>query len=276
MTSLLPPDNDQAYCIVSALEAGHFNLPMKMIIDNAAPGYIVPVPSLSFLLRHSKNDKKLIFDLGIRKDLENYPPVVQKLIQGSNATVPQDVVESLVNGGLSPTDIDTVCISHCHWDHVGNPKQFPNIEFIVGAAADSLFRPGYPEDPNSEFPSDLLPAERTRFIELSDQPSLDAAGHLPGHIVLVVRTSADGGWILLGGDSAHHWNLITGESKIADGLPIFGGGCAHMDRKAAELNILRIREFLKLPRTRVILAHDEPWYKDNKDTSFWPAQIKSE
>jgi glyoxylase-like metal-dependent hydrolase (beta-lactamase superfamily II) len=105
---------------------------------------------------------------------------------------------------------------------------------------------------------------------------VDAAGHLPGHVTLVVRTSADGGWILLGGDSAHHWNLITGESNIADGLPLFGGGCAHTDKKAAELNIQRIREFLKLPRTRVILAHDEPWYKANKDTSFWPAQIKSE
>ncbi|KAF9077627.1 beta-lactamase-like protein [Rhodocollybia butyracea] len=294
MTSLPSPSNDQAYCVVSALEAGHLNFPMEMFIDNAVPGYAALVPSLSFLLRHSKTDKKFIFDLGVRKDFENYPPAVQKLGEVFSPAVPQDVAESVIKGGLSPSDVDTVCISHCHWDHVGNPKHFPNSEFIVGAAADSLFRPGYPEDPNSGFSSDLLPAGRTRFVELSDQPPLgpfphafdfygdgsvyivDAAGHLLGHVVLVVRTSADGGWILLGGDSAHHWNLITGESKIADGLPVFGGGCVHMDKKAAELTIQRIREFSELPRTRVILAHDEPWYKANKDTSFWPAQIRSD
>ncbi|KAF9077626.1 Metallo-hydrolase/oxidoreductase, partial [Rhodocollybia butyracea] len=328
MTCLPSPSNDQAYCVVSALEAGHINFPVDMFIDNAAPGYAILVPSLSFLLRHSKTDKKFIFDLGIRKDFENYPPAVRQLGQLFSPTASakpgpkhlrervlavehsevlwvaltaltalersRDVAESVIKGGLSPSDIDTVCISHCHWDHVGNPKQFPNSEFIVGAASDSLFHPGYPEDPNSMFASDLLPAGRARFVELSDQPPLgpfphafdfygdgsvyivDAAGHLLGHVVLVVRTSADGGWILLGGDSAHHWNLITGESKIADGLPVFGGGCAHMDKKTAELTIQRIREFWTLPRTRVILAHDEPWYKANKDTSFWPAQIKSE
>jgi len=295
MTSLPSPGNDQAYCTVSALEAGHLNLPMEMFLDNAAPGYAVIAPSLSFLLRHSKTDKKFVFDLGIRKDVENFPPMIQKWIidAGFHTNVPQDVADSLTKGGLSPSEVDTVCISHCHWDHIGNTKQFPNNEFVVGAAAVGLFHPGYPADLNSGFPSDLLPAERTRFVELSDQPPLgpfphaldfygdgsvyivDAAGHLPGHVVLVARTSADGGWILLGGDSAHHWNLITGESKIAIGRPGFPNGCAHIDEKLAELNMRRIREFMELPRTRVILGHDEPWYKANKDTSFWPAHIES-
>ncbi|KAJ3977795.1 Metallo-hydrolase/oxidoreductase [Lentinula raphanica] len=296
MTTLPPPANDQAFCTVSALEAGHLKLPLEVFLDNATPGSVLPTPSLSFLLRHSKTGKKLVFDLGIRKDLENHPPCVQKWIIDTSfdPSVPQDVAESLILGGLSPADVDTVCISHCHWDHTGDTKPFTNSEVIFGAASASFFEPGYPEDPNSPFVSDLLPQGRTRFVELNEQPPLgpfphaldlysdgsvyiaDAPGHIAGHVVLIARTSPDGGWILLGGDSAHHWNLITGESKVAVGRPGFPTGCAHLDQVAAELNIQRIREFLKLPRTRVILAHDEPWYKENKGgAAFWPGHIAS-
>ncbi|KAJ3802517.1 beta-lactamase-like protein [Lentinula aff. detonsa] len=296
MTALPPPTKDQAFCTVSALESGHLNLPLPIFLDNAAPGSAILAPSLSFLLHHSKTDKKLVFDLGIRKDIENAPPAVQEWIVAASfhTSVPQDVTESLTHGGLSPSDVDTVCISHCHWDHTGDTKPFVNSEFIVGAASASFFKPGYPEDPDSPFTSDLLPQGRTRFVELHEHPPLgpfphaldlysdgslyivDAAGHLPGHLLLIARTSADGAWILLGGDSAHHWNLITGESKIADGRPGFPSGCAHLDKEAAELTIQRIREFWKLPRTRVILAHDEPWYKENKGgAAFWPGHIAS-
>lgn len=290
MKVLPPPADNQAYCTISALEAGVLNLHLPMFLDNAPPGSVIEVPSLSFLLCHSKNDKKFIFDLGIRKDLENFPPSVQARNNAFfQATVAQDVTESLAKGGLTPADIDTVCISHCHWDHVGDTKPFINAEFVVGAASASLFRPGYPEDPNSGFSRDLLPVGRTRFVEFDEQSehlgpfpqTLDfygdgslyitnAAGHLPGHIIVIARTSPDT-WILLGGDSAHHWNLITGEAQIADGHP---GGCAHLDRSAAESNIQRIREFWMLPRTRVIIAHDELWYKEHKGTvAFWPGYI---
>ncbi|KAH7873148.1 Metallo-hydrolase/oxidoreductase [Lentinula edodes] len=296
MSSLPPPTNDQAFCTVSALESGHLNLPLPIFLDNAAPGSAIVAPSLSFLLRHSKTDKTLLFDLGIRKDIENAPPSAQKWIIAASfhTTVPQDVSESLIQGGLSPADVDTVCISHCHWDHTGDTRPFVKSEFIVGAGSESLFRPGYPEDPESPYSSDLLPKGRTRFVELGEQPSLgpfphaldlysdgslyivDAAGHLPGHVILVARTSADGGWILLGGDSAHHWNLINGESGIASGRPGFPSGCAHLDKEAVELTIQRIREFWKLPRTRVLLAHDESWYRENKGTAaFWPGCIES-
>jgi glyoxylase-like metal-dependent hydrolase (beta-lactamase superfamily II) len=295
MTGLPPPTQKQAYCIVSALESGHLDLPLQVFLDNAVPGSVITSPSLSFLLRHSQNGKKFVFDLGIRKDIENFPPSVQTWNDAFfHATVPQDVSDSLAKGGLSPTDIDTVCISHCHWDHTGNTGPFTKAEFVVGAASATLFKPGYPEDPESGFASDLLPEGRTRFIEFGQQSTrlgpfpeaidfygdgslyiVNAAGHLPGHVIVIARTAPDA-WILLGGDSAHHWNLITGESQIAEGRPGFSSGCAHLDKKSAELNIQRIREFWELPRTRVIIAHDEPWYKKNKGTTaFWPGHIKS-
>lgn len=289
--SLPPPSDDQAYCNVSALEAGHIELALEMFINPATPGSIYIPPSLAFLIQHSKSRKNFVFDLGIRRDWENYPPsVVQRIKTTFPVNVPQDVVESLKKGGLSPSEISTVCLSHCHFDHVGDTRPFVDSTFIVGAASSTLFKPGFPTDPNAGFASDLLPAGRTEFLSVEAWEPLgpfpraldfygdgslyiiDSPGHLPGHINALVRTSADGGWIYLAGDSAHHWSLVTGEAKPA----MDHRWCVHIDAAAAEEHIARIRPLMKIPRVRVVLGHDEPWYKENKDgPAFWPGQIES-
>jgi glyoxylase-like metal-dependent hydrolase (beta-lactamase superfamily II) len=147
--------------------------------------------------------------------------------------VPQDVVESLAKGGLTPSDVSTVCLSHCHFDHVGDPIPFSTSTFIVGTEAASLFNPGgYPEDPESGFASDLLPLSRTKFLSPDTWQPLgpfpraldfygdgslyivDAPGHLAGHINVLARTSGDGAWLYLAGDSTHHWDLVTGKWDV--------------------------------------------------------------
>ncbi|KAL0578622.1 hypothetical protein V5O48_003365 [Marasmius crinis-equi] len=293
--SLPPPASDQAYCDVSALEAGIVDLPSAIFLDDAKPGEVDVAPSLGFLLRHSKNGRKFVFDLGIRKDWENLPPASAKWAREVfPCVIEQDAIESLQIGGLPPSEVDFVCLSHVHFDHVGDTRPFVNCTFIVGGQAESLVKSGYPDNPDSGIAIDLLPPERTRYLDMSDWKPVgpfpraldfygdgslyitDAAGHLPGHINVVVRTSADGGWLLLGGDSAHNWRLVTGESKIAVGRPGFPGGCAHLDFEAAEANLARMREFMKLPRTRIILGHDSPWYNENKNgPAFWPGKIQS-
>ena len=39
-------------------------------------------------------------------------------------------------------------------------------------------------------------------------------GHVAGHINVLARTSEDGGWIYLAGDSAHDRRLLTGPLNI--------------------------------------------------------------
>lgn len=73
--ALPPPRPAQAFCDVSALEAGIIELPLVMFVtNNTDPNAVSVAPSLSFLLQHSNNQQKFVFDLGIRKDWENYPP----------------------------------------------------------------------------------------------------------------------------------------------------------------------------------------------------------
>ncbi|KAG7088461.1 hypothetical protein E1B28_012450 [Marasmius oreades] len=167
--SLPPPSSDQAYCDVSALEAGYLDLRSSVFIDDADPNEVITSPSLGFLLRHSNTGHKFVFDLGIRKDWENYPPAaVQWIRQVFPSRVPQDAIESLQNGGLSPSEVDVVCLSHVHFDHVGDTRPFTNSTFLVGAQSKTLFSPGYPADPDSGFATDLLPEGRTQFLEMND------------------------------------------------------------------------------------------------------------
>ncbi|RDB18075.1 hypothetical protein Hypma_000914 [Hypsizygus marmoreus] len=265
-----------------------------MLTNPSSPDAVSVAPSLSFLLRHSTDQRNFVFDLGIRKDWENFPPkTIEWIKQYFPLRIPQDVVESLAKGGLSPSDVSTICLSHLHFDHVGDTRPFTESTFVVGGAAEALIAHGYPGNPDATIASDLLPSARTKYLSPVDWQPLgpfpraldfygdgslyivDAPGHLPGHVNVLARTLPDGAWIYLAGDSAHHWNLITGKSGVAFN-PANAYSCAHHNKEAAEEHIARIRALLGIPRVRVLLAHDEPWFEANKGgPAFWPGKIPS-
>ncbi|KAI0356386.1 Metallo-hydrolase/oxidoreductase [Trametes cingulata] len=286
---------DQAYCNVSALEAGYIQVPLQWVIDTAQDGETSNLPALAFLLRHSKNNDIFVFDLGIRKDVENLPTGYLNRINsmGFRTDVPEDAADSLARGGLRPADVKHLCYSHLHFDHIGDSRPYTRATFVVGEGARELVANGWPKDPNSLFAQDLLPEGRTRWLDPTDWPPLgpfphafdfygdgslyiiDAGpGHMPGHVNVLARTSSDGGWIYLAGDSAHDRRLLTGEAKIPH-HPVFG--CAHRDKEAAAEHLARIRKLMDTyPRVRVLLAHDVPWHNINKGgPAFWPGVIDS-
>ncbi|RPD78473.1 Metallo-hydrolase/oxidoreductase [Lentinus tigrinus ALCF2SS1-7] len=288
--SLPPPAENQAFCKVSALEGGIVTSPTAFFLD-PDPGEHLTLPSLCFLVRHSTLPETIVFDLGVHKDWATHVPEFAELVRkgGNDMTAPQDVAESLVKGGLDPADVTYVCISHIHIDHVGDPSQFPNATFIVGAGAREL--PDHTTGQTQEFSTkcfEAIPKERVNYLDLSSAPPIgpfghahdffgdgslyivDAPGHLPGHVNILARTSADGGWIFLAADSAHDWRLIKGESKVAR-----KPACAHVDVAKAEAHISDIARLWKEnKRAHVMLAHDLPWYEKNKGgDAFWPGVI---
>jgi len=271
------------------------NVPLDLFLTDATPGLRETMPSLCFLIHHSEKPQKFLFDLGIRRDIENYPPKIHKLATTVfSVEFNEDCFQSLAKGGTQPADIDFVCISHCHWDHTGNTHAFTKSTFVVGDECRPLLSQGYPQDPESTYPSDLLPVDRTRYLSDAEWKPIgtfpraldfygdgslfiiDSPGHLAGHVNILARTSSDGAWIYLAGDSAHHWKLITGEAQIKVGAPWDPHFCMHIDKGKAEEHIGRIREIWKMPRVRVLLAHDIPFYKENQGGSaFWPGKIES-
>jgi glyoxylase-like metal-dependent hydrolase (beta-lactamase superfamily II) len=245
---------DQVYVIVSALESGHLTLPEKLFVTDADPEKRATVPSLSFLIQHpSTADKlttdKLVFDLGLKRDFSGYREAQQHHIaQRQPTTVSPDATESLRKGGLDPQDIDTVILSHVHWDHVGTPSDFQQSKFVVGSGTVHLLaNGGGPLYPAELFNHDELPRDRTSelppvrteeaprafkrqtshtwkalagfpaTIDFYNDGSLyiiDAPGHLPGHVNLLTRT-APKRWVYLGGDCCHDPRILSGEKGIA-------------------------------------------------------------
>ncbi|EJD54955.1 Metallo-hydrolase/oxidoreductase [Auricularia subglabra TFB-10046 SS5] len=283
----LPPSfKDQPFWTVSALEAGKITLPEKLYVTDFDPDVARKCPSLAFLLRHSVSGKTLVFDLGIRKNTAAYPPSVLKWVAECFALdVPQDVAESLRAGGLDPAAVDFVAISHLHFDHVGDPSPFTQATFLAGAGGTALLDDGYPGNADSGFERDLLPRDRTLFLApaapLGPFPGaldyfqdgslyiVDAPGHIPGHINLLVRVQG-GGWLYLGADTCHDLRLLSGERHICV-YP--DGGSAHVDHKVAAEHILRVRTLRDVYGVKVILAHEYKWDEEHKD-EYFPGTLK--
>lgn len=115
--SLPEPKADQAHVEVSALEAGIIKLPLQLFVQGAKPEEISTCPSLAFSLRHKPSKTHLLFDLGLRRDVQKLSPAAQALIaKWMPVEVPQSVDESLRKGGIQPEDVETVILSHLHFD----------------------------------------------------------------------------------------------------------------------------------------------------------------
>lgn len=229
------------------------------------------VPSLAFLIIHpgtttfnSSGTKPfhLMFDLGLRKSQTRYPEVLQKHINGrAPFRLEPGVAVQLKEGGLDPGDVDLVILSHVHYDHHGDPEDFPNASFRLGYGAMDVLKYGLGGTASHQhFVPDTLPAERS--VELSDPRDdkdwtplgpfpatldlfgdgsvyvIDTLGHLPGHVNLLCRMSER--WVLLCGDTFHDRRLLTGEKKI--GTWEGSGGetiCIHVDKEKAAESIAR-------------------------------------
>jgi len=251
---------------VHALGAGHLTIAERFFITPSDPEAKKTVPSLSFLVQHKGVDGKItriVFDLGMRRDLNLYPPVLQNHIssRGPVSTDP-DVVASLAKGGICQTEIDYVIFSHVHYDHVGLPKDFtnPQTRFIVGHGAIDLLSGKTQHDLGTHmvFEADLLDPKRTvelpapeggnkasgySWTSLSPFPYVidffkdgsvyivNAPGHLPGHINLLCRISQNPTkFVCLAGDACHDIRLFTGEKDIATWTDEAGRYCCiHVD-----------------------------------------------
>lgn len=112
-------DSDQSsVAIVSlhALSCGHFTLPEHQFVKPSTLEARRTVPSLAFLVQHKNHEgrvTRILFDLGLRRDLKRYPPPIQKHTENRRPieTNP-DAVQNLARGGLSPEDIDFIIYSH--------------------------------------------------------------------------------------------------------------------------------------------------------------------
>ena len=299
--SPLPPDaSDQVYVKLSALEAGWIHLPEREFIEPHDATAIHRCPSLCFFVYHPPTKTKIVYDMGLRRDTNNYPPRIAKRCSDGTRKieVPQDVKESVEQGGVAEKDVDVVMISHVHYDHTGDPKHFPSARYVVGPGSLALLESGLSNPTESWFSPSLLP-EQSRVLELPQPPSsewkplglfphaydyfsdgsfylINAPGHVNGHINGLARIGPKR-WVLLGSDSCHDTRLLDGICCIAKFEHPGTNGLVksvHADDEATAKHIELLRKMRELAagELEVVLAHDRNWATNNPD-KFLPGEF---
>ncbi|KAK9321090.1 beta-lactamase-like protein [Lipomyces orientalis] len=192
---------------------------------------VAGAPSFSFLIEHPSG-RRLVFDLGLRKDYKNLPPIVQKFLAdfGWEITVQKNISEILEENGVPSSTIEAVIWSHHHFDHVGDISTFPSsTEIIVGPGFKSAYLPGWPTNENSSLAekdwedrtiqelsynsdNEELAIGSFRAVDFFGDGSyyiLDSLGHAVGHIAALARVTVGGQgassdtFVLMGGDTCH-------------------------------------------------------------------------
>lgn len=304
--SVLPPaSSNQSYVTVSPIAGGFITLSDHFFVHPAEDGAKRTVPSLTFLIQHHGNAEQSVghptgksgpinfmFDLGLRKAQDRYPKHMQTHIDGrAPFTLEPGVAAQLQAGGLDPKDVDLVMLSHVHYDHHGDPEDFPNARFLIGNGALAVLKKGLGGIASHQhFEPDTLPDDRTEELPdptgdewkpLGPFPAaldlfkdgsvfvIDTPGHLPGHVNLLCRTKER--WILLCGDAFHDRRLLTGEKEIGTWeSPLGSTLCIHLDKESAAESIRRLRAFDEATGDdcELIAAHEEVWWEKNKHLAF--------
>lgn len=213
--------------------------------------------------------------IDLRQDLEAYPQCIRDEFTLTEPRVPKSAAELLSDAGIAAESINYVVYSHLHFDHVGNPSEFPNSQVVVGPGSKAAAYPGYPSNLNSPFLGSILehPSVRELSYESDEWTSfgqftkafdffgdgsfllLDAPGHMPGHLMGLARTGDDE-YVIMGGDCCHHRNILTGEGKLGEGHGPNGAYSMHKDLDTAKATISKLHEISQREDVLVCLAHD--------------------
>ena len=196
-------------------------------------------PAFSFLIQHPTLNRRLIFDLGIRKDWWNLSPFLLGHFKngGHEFDIQKNVRDILDEHGVDAAGIEAVVWSHWHFDHTGDPSTFPaSTALIVGPGFKDAFLPGYPADPKSPLLETDFAGREVREVGFDGPDAaqigrfrahdyfgdgsfylLDAPGHAVGHLAGLARvTASPASFVFLAGDACHH----GGELRPSAYLPL--------------------------------------------------------
>jgi len=197
-----------------------------------------------YLIQHGSD--YLLWDTGLSGDLATKPD------PDGAFTIKRTIIQQLKQLGITPAQITYVGLSHFHFDHIGQLKDFPDATLLIGGEDfDYVKNEAPPQFDKSGFAPWLTggaKVERVRDRDLFEDQSitiLATPGHTPGHRVLLVRLPAKGA-VLLSGDLFH-----VAESFDHDLVPFF-----NTNRADTLASIDRFKDIGSVLKATVIIQHE--------------------
>jgi N-acyl homoserine lactone hydrolase len=201
-----------------------------------------------YLIKHG--DKYMLWDTGLTDELvgRGLENAAQKL------SVERSITDQLAQIDVRPEQIETIGISHWHFDHTGQARRFPQARLLMGRGDVELLRAGRPPVNEAATAAMAHWLTGTGRIEPIDGDHdvfgdgrvvmLDLPGHTPGHYALLVRLAS--GPVLLSGDLYHFTEQVENR-----GVPPF-----NHDRADSLASMDRYDRIARNLNARTIIQHE--------------------
>jgi glyoxylase-like metal-dependent hydrolase (beta-lactamase superfamily II) len=135
--------------------------------------------------------------------------------------------QSLPALGIDPGAVTTVVVTHAHWDHIGNLRQFPGAEIVISQAEYDFWTS--PLARRAQFAAHAEPDEiavleaarrdgrltlvRGRHARQPGVELIEVGGHTPGQLIVTVITAR--GMVVLASDALHFYEEIERDRPFA-------------------------------------------------------------
>ena len=239
-----------------ALTCGFLTGPFDAMMEGGEGQIDLPVPS--FLIEHPKG--RALYDTGMHPELRTNARgrLSERLVQmfGFAKFGPTDDIKSRMESiDRDVGKVDTIVVSHLHFDHVGGNALVPNATLVVqkrewqaGQEAESESRFGfYKADFDHGHPVKQVDGEHDLFGDGS-VVCIPTYGHTPGHQSLRVRSGK--GEIVLTGDACYFCRTLK-ERRLP----------ARMFSREQMLASLDRLEALEKGGAKLIFGHDAEFWK---------------
>ncbi|KAJ5701132.1 hypothetical protein N7488_008680 [Penicillium malachiteum] len=245
----------------------------------------------AFFIQHPENGRKVIWDLGMSSNGDDFPPVIANgMLKEAQVVGPRETIQAQIQrrAGVAPSEIDTILLSHAHFDHCRPVRNiFPNATVYFGPGTSEHCTPGHLKNPSSMWDGRFFdPEEATENWKTLEGPwrnlgpfenamdlfgdgsfwIIQAPGHMPGNLAACARLET-GDWAMLGSDCCHSRELFIGSKEFASfELPNGATFSLHQDMTAARDTLEPMRIMEEMFGAHVALAHDTVWMEKENDS----------